>query len=95
MEKFDNEVNKKIDVAGGMTPERVKLEQRMAQWTPRQKAAFDFLNTFPAWKEMLTNLTQEKLDNVEKWASNPATPKAKYEDKTGLFEQVMTYERSK
>ena len=101
---MEGKINETIDATGGMTPEQVKIEQqkeamkRIAKWTPRQKAAFEFLKTLEAYAEYDVNpeeLTLTRINNIEKFAENPKAvmPSSRYNEKTGSFEaEGKTYD---
>jgi len=89
-------VKKTINGDGGMSIEKLKAEQkatveaRISKWTPRQKAAFEFMRTLPSYSATLAEekLTTQKLDVVEKFAKNPSEiiRSAKFNEESGKFE---------
>ena len=89
------------DFKGGMTPEAAEelrnkkikemaeIKERMGNWTPRQKVAFDFLHTLPGWSKKLEEqkLTLQKISVVEKFSKSPSEviKSAQYDEESNSF----------
>ena len=92
-------VNKAVS-DGGVSVEQSKIEQqkeveeRTSKWTPKQKAAFDFLRTRGFIKNVdIENLTKNIVDYVENFEKHPkeVVPSSKFDEKTGKWDATGKY----
>ena len=89
-------VTEKIETSGGMTEQKagdiVDIESRVNNWTPRQKAALEYLKSNRLYAPRFKTLTPDKLDYVENFAAKPQDyiKSSSYNESAGKFSATGT-----